>query len=289
MATNYPDFFIIGAAKAGTTALHEFLDIHPQVYMSAIKEPNFFSNSEIQAQGLYYKTNNVSERNAYRNLWTNAAPSQLKGESSVSYIYYQNTATNIHNAVPNAKIIAILRDPVDRAVSHYNMDRNLGLVKADMQSIFRDPEKFSLHYQQYFLLGNYFEQLERYYNTFTSTQIHICFYDQLKTQEETLINDLCTFLEIDPHLANEKIERTNITSSPKNKLLKDLYSSQKIRTAVKTVIPEGVRKLIQDKLFEKNSVSEIDPDFKSTLKNYFSKDIVKLESLLNKDLRTWLN
>ena len=283
-----PDFFIIGAAKAGSTSLHDFLSRHPDVCMSTIKEPNFFSHQEISEQELYYPKKDVKTADEYSKLFKDCKSGQLKGESSVSYLFYPGVASKIKQAVPNAKIIAILRDPISRAVSHYNMDKNLGLVKAELTEIFQHPDKYPLHYQQYFQLGNYYKLLKRYVDTFPSDQIKILYYDNLRSDETELIATLCDFLGIDATLAGDNVDRSNVTARPRSKFLQDIYASHKMRAAVKAVLPGKLKQKVIENFFERNPSYKLSDNFKEELRDYFHKDLESLRTLVGPLPQNWL-
>ena len=110
------DVFIVGAAKAGTTALHTALDKHPLMFMSAVKEPNYFSAAELQLEETLNKSGLITTDAEYRKLFSGAAPQQLLGEASVSYLAYPSSAERIFAYNPDAKIIISLREPVSRAI-----------------------------------------------------------------------------------------------------------------------------------------------------------------------------
>ncbi|MFM9056644.1 MAG: sulfotransferase domain-containing protein, partial [Bacteroidota bacterium] len=114
-------FFIVGAAKAGTSALHHVLSLHPGVSMSSVKEPNFFSWDLIEQQQLYYETPQIRTEDSYEALFQ-GHPGRLRGEASVSYLYYPAVAKRLYDYNPSAKIIIVLREPISRAQSHYGMD-----------------------------------------------------------------------------------------------------------------------------------------------------------------------
>ena len=109
-----PNFLIIGAMKSGTTALYYYLEQHPEIYMSPVKEPNFFSSQEREnAAGAVARIGN------YRDLFRGVSGETAIGEASHSYLYEPGAAAEIRRYAPEAKLIAILRNPIDRAYSHF--------------------------------------------------------------------------------------------------------------------------------------------------------------------------
>lgn len=282
-----PDFFVIGAAKSGTTSLYEFLNAHPDVCMSSVKEPNFFSYKEIEQQKLYYKVKNIKTVESYARLFGDCKPGQIKGEASVSYIFYPRTASLIKEFAPEARIIAILRNPMQRAVSHYNMDRNLGLVKLKLREVFTEPDRYPLYFQQYFELGNYHTHLKKYFEIFHKDRIAVFLYDELIDHEARLAERLCSFLQIQPPQSDTPIQASNITSRPKSRLLQDLYSSATLRKGLKRLIPESTKSRIVDTFFERNPVDKLSMEFESEISAYYKSEISQLEDLIGRDLKNW--
>ena len=114
-----PNFLIIGAMKSGTTALYYYLEQHPQVYMSPVKEPNFFCSEE-NSDGDF-----ATRLGAYQDLFRDVSGEKAIGEASHCYLYEPEAAARIQEYITDAKLIAVLRDPVDRAYSHFlHMVRN---------------------------------------------------------------------------------------------------------------------------------------------------------------------
>ena len=135
------DFFIVGAPKAGTTSLYYYLNEHPEIEMSTQKETDFFSDSAIQKQGLYYGKNRIDTEEKYNGLFNTQKKDVIFGEGSVSYLFYPTVAQEIKAYNPIAKIIIMLRNPIDRAFSHYLMDYRLGLVSDSFEDIINKKSK----------------------------------------------------------------------------------------------------------------------------------------------------
>ena len=144
------DFFIVGAPKAGTTSLYHYLNEHLEVEMSSQKEPDYFSDDALQEQGLYYGKNRIDTLDKYNNLFVNHQ-AKLRGEGSVSYFFYDDVPNKIKKYNPDSKIIIMLRNPIDRAFSHYLMDYRLGLVSESFEDIVKKKSNHkyvNLFYQQ---------------------------------------------------------------------------------------------------------------------------------------------
>ena len=172
------NLFIVGAPKAGTTSLHHYLNEYPEILMSIIKEPDFFSDIEIQEQGLYYGSSRINNITKYNSLFSDWIDESIIGEASVSYLFYPNVPQRIKIYNDNSKIIIMLRNPIERAFSHYLMDYRLGLTSDTFEEEF--DKKNTLNFQQYFLLGNYFHQVKRYLDIFGKENVHIIWYSDFK-------------------------------------------------------------------------------------------------------------
>ena len=176
------DFFIVGAPKAGTTSLYHYLNEHPQVEMSSQKEPDYFSDEAIHQQGMYYGKNRVNTLDNYESLFVQKE-SVVYGEGSVSYLFYDNVAEDIKKYNPNAKIIIMLRNPIERAFSHYLMDYRLGLISDSFENIIAKKSKHKnahLFYQQYIEVSKYAKQIQRYLDFFEKDNILVIDYEDFK-------------------------------------------------------------------------------------------------------------
>jgi len=285
-----PTFLIVGAPKAGTTSLYHYLSEHSQVFMSNPKEVNFFSREEIEAQGLYYKDFQANNFEDYEKLFEDSKGEQAIGEASVSYLFYPNVPLKIKRLIPKCKIIIVLRDPVERAFSHYLMDKRLGFVNLDFDEIVYKKKKhkfLDLYYQQYIELGLYFEQVLRYLTVFAENQVKIFLFDDIKNDLNKVIIDLCKFLGINFNFKFDLTKKYNTFSMPKNKLVLLFYSSTYIRKIFNAIIPVVIKDKITNAFFEKNKKPEINLQTKIKLKNIYKPDIQKLENLIKKNLSNW--
>lgn len=199
-----PNFLILGAARCGTTSLHYYLAEHPDVCMSSIKEPNYFLFDEsgqpcIDDRRIVAKS--VSERARYEKLFTK--PGAAIGEASPLYLYNRETPGLIRKAAPDARLIAIAREPVERTWSHFvyvNDDLGDGTVAAFRAAVERElglpyePYRTGTHFVR---LSAYAEQLERYRDVFPSEQLLVVGYDDLIRRTADTLARICTFLGID--------------------------------------------------------------------------------------------
>ena len=274
--------FIVGAPKTGTTSLYYYLNQHTNVCMSSIKEPNFFSAKEVNS--LFYKSQIVDEINEYHKLFSQNKK-QIIGEASVSYLFFDEVPNRIYKYNPKAKIIILLRNPIERALSHYLMDFRLGFCSENFEDIIAQPEIFPQYYQQYLELGNYFLQLKRYINVFNENQLSIVFYDDLKSDSQKVMKHIFSFLEIEFQDLDYSIQNSFL--SPSNIFVSELYKFNSLRKIVKSLFPEPFLSLVKSIFFSNNSKPTFSDSIIKQLNAYYKSDIVEVEKLLNKDLSKW--
>ena len=274
--------FIVGAPKTGTTSLYYYLNQHTNVCMSSIKEPNFFSAKEVNS--LFYKSQIVDDINEYHKLFSQNKK-QIIGEASVSYLFFNEVPNRIYKYNPKAKIIILLRNPIERALSHYLMDFRLGFCSENFEDIIAQPEIFPQYYQQYLELGNYFLQLKRYKNVFNENQLSIVFYDDLKSDSQKVMKNIFSFLEIEFQDLDYSIQNSFL--SPSNIFVSELYKFNSLRKIVKSLFPEPFLSLVKSIFFSNNSKPTFSDSIIKQLNAYYKSDIVELEKLLNKDLSKW--
>ena len=274
--------FIVGAPKTGTTSLYYYLNQHTNVCMSSIKEPNFFSAKEVNS--LFYKSQIIDDINEYHKLFSQNKK-QIIGEASVSYLFFDEVPNRIYKYNPKAKIIILLRNPIERALSHYLMDFRLGFCSENFEDIIAQPEIFPQYYQQYLELGNYFLQLKRYLNVFNENQLSIVFYDDLKSDSQKVMKHIFSFLEIEFQDLDYSIQNSFL--SPSNIFVSELYKFNSLRKIVKSLFPEPFLSLVKSIFFSNNSKPTFSDSIIKQLNAYYKSDIVELEKLLNKDLSKW--
>ncbi len=306
-----PNFFVVGAAKAGTTALAGYLERHPQVYMSPIKEPNHFSQDiKLDEFELFYKSHHkrfkikeylaspvlekrhiefVPDRDDYLQLFRDAGDLKAVGEASTTYLYSEVAAAEIHQKIPNAKIIMILRDPVERAFSHYKMDRSGGVVSGTFREEFdKDISAKKKGWgitHLYRELGLYHDQVKRYLDLFPKEQIQIYLYEDWVADNQAVLDDLAAFLGISPFNV-EQIVRNQIAVMPvSGRLLKFLRYSG-LRSVLSRLLPSAFREQLKKGFYKKDTLWLCE-DEKRQVYQFFKEDIDQLEKLIGKELCQW--
>ena len=188
------DFLVIGAQKSGTTAFFKYLTEHPQIFMPAEKEVEFFQNDRKFKNG----------RQWYYNAYFGKAPeSKHKGEASTLYMMYSCVPERIHSFYPGVKLIAVLRDPVERAYSHYRMAVRRGIEKRSFHECVVDgirkgpkPDKDVCHNSDYIMFGEYGRILQNYLRWFTKDQLLVIFSEDLVREPKADVQRTYRFLGV---------------------------------------------------------------------------------------------
>jgi len=283
------DFFIVGAPKAGTTSLYHYLNEHPQVEMSSQKEPDYFSDKAIQEQGIYYGKNRINTLEKYESLFIKKEE-VIYGEGSVSYLFYENVAEEIKKYNSNAKIIVMLRNPIDRAFSHYLMDYRLGLVSDSFEDIINKKSKHKnahLFYQQYIEVSEYAKQIQRYVNVFIPDNVLLIDYEDFKKNVSGTVDVVYGFLNISTEFAADVNTKHNTFTMPKNKGIRFIYSFVFLRKSLAFMFPKSVVKNIRNLLFKADKKPKLLKETRSQLKQFFSNDVKVLGEILDKDYSKW--
>lgn len=294
-----PNFLVIGAAKAGTTALYHYFRQHPDIYLSAVKEPRFFAHEGRRPDyrgpdGERQNSRTVYMSAAYEALFADAASQTARGEMSTDYLSDVEAPARIRRHIPHAKLLAILRDPVDRAHSHFKMmvrERHERLtfaeaLAAEAQRI-EDHWSPNWHHQR---RGFYYLQLKRYYDLFPRGQIFVYLYEDFVANPVASLREMFRFLEVDVTVMPDVSNRYNESIIPKNHALQRFLTQPRIaKEVLKPLLPRGMRERIGSAFRRANRVKmSLAPDVRRHLVEVFRDDIVRLQGLIEKDLSRWL-
>ena len=295
-----PNFLIIGAAKSGTTSLYHYLGQHPEIYMSPIKEPHFFALEGQKAD--FGGPDDGIVRNAiiriedYRALFQEVSNERAIGEASTSYLYDSKAPRRIRHHVPDVKLVAILRNPVDRAYSNFlYMTRRQLEPLPDFEQALREEEARirnhwspGWHYKQ---RGFYFGQLQRYFSLFEPRQIGVWLYEDLNVNPTGLVQSISQFLGIENSSTPDVSTKHNISGLPTIQMLDRLLRNSKpIKALVKPLLPVTLRSRISKYLRSLYVVKPLLPfEIRRQLINEYREDILKLQDLIQRDLSAWID
>ncbi len=295
-----PNFFIIGAAKAGTTGLYHTLKQHPQIYMSPVKEPRYF----ILKDGIpdycgpgdqKILRNSILTYEEYTRLFEDARHETALGEATVGYLAYSSKAApSIKQYVPHARLIAILRQPADRAYSHYLMHFATGReILSFPQALAVEEERQSNNWAKgwrYKGNGYYHRLLQPFYHLFPSGQIRIYLYDDWKAKPAQMLQDLLRYLGVDESFTPAVIQR-NTSWLPRSRAVQALLSgSNPLKIWLKRWLPPQLWRGVSKQIFRYNQKRppRIDPEIRRQLTAEYRDDLLALQDLIQRDLSDWL-
>jgi hypothetical protein len=294
-----PNFLLIGAGKAGTTAVFEYIRQHPQVYMSPVKEPNFFAfmgekvNFSGPGEDKAINAQSVTDWTSYVRLFDKVTSESAIGEASHWYLYSPYAAQRIKTYLPNINMIAVLRDPVKRAYSDYlhfvreGREPYSNFLEAIQQEDYRIKNNWG--FGHYVNRGLYYEQVKRYFDIFERGQLQIYLNKDLKDDAPKMMRSIFNFLEIDDSYTPDTSFRPNVSGVPKNKALHLFLSkSNPIRKIIEPVAPVALRKMAINLKGGNIEQSPLPDEVRQILIPRFREDILKLQDLIQRDLSDWL-
>ena len=276
-----PNFFIVGTPKSGTTSLFHYLQEHPEVFLPELKEPHFFSCPEVK--NTYYKTKIVDSKQEYLDLYQERESYKAVGDLSSSYLFNKETPKRIHQFNPYAKIIIVLRNPVERALSHYLMDVNLGYINVSLSKVINNKDTFKQHYQEYIELGFYEQQIRAYIKQFPDSQIKVVLSDTLYANTAETLKDIYSFINVSTTFITDFETVHNSYTVPRFKALKSLVQSD----GLKKMIPSGLKSGLKSLIYKTNAEKPKLEVEKNLLREIYKKSIVETETLINQDLSSW--
>jgi hypothetical protein len=294
-----PNFLVIGAAKAGTTAIWYHLDQHPQVFMSPHKEPRYFALCDgpvdFRGPGDSTRFRFVTDFDEYQSLFDGVDDELAIGEASPWYLYVQSAAPAIKKVLPDVKLVAILREPVERAFSNY-----LHAVREGLEPLatFREAMEAEgdridagwsprFHYVQ---KGFYFRQLSHYLQYFDPAQLRIYTYDEFIRDPKSLFTDLYDFLGVDAGFVGDYGRRLNVAWVPRSQSLgRALREGNLLTRTAGKVLPRNFRHRIKNWIAAANRRSKpvLSVEDRDHFRRSYREDVVQLEGLLGRSLATW--
>lgn len=287
-----PDFIVIGAMKSGTSALYRSLAQHPAIHMGKLKEPHFFS---FGLSGMKVRDTVVTEAEQYSQLYEGATEGQQCGEASPSYLNFPETAQRIHSALPDVKLVAILRDPIERAFSHYWHQVSIG----EQEPIGFLPA-FEADENQHQANGDYWESyryqslygrhISEYLQYFDHEQLLILLYQEFKKDKVHTVRRIFAHLGVDPDFEPE-IKQHFRSGQPSNRQLHNVihHAPQGLKSIVR-LFPAAWRLSLRVYLHNRNvqKNEQLTPEIRNTLLPVFQDDILLLQALIQRDLSPWL-
>jgi hypothetical protein len=314
-----PNFFIAGAPKAGTDRLYYQLDRHPEIYMSPLKEPCYFS-TEIRPGNFHRSLRAQVEASAtslreyldagapnkrfggivckmedYQRLFAKAANEKAIGEGSVCYLWSRTAAAGIADVIPHARIILVLMDPAERAFHQYLKSLSDGTVSHSfrrhlqlaMKNANGDGGKIR-PFHPFLAFGNYTEQIRRYLQHFPACQLHISLYEDAQGNYGEWFADLLSFLGVESGFAPPDVEVPSEPHVPRFLGLRRVLPAQKLKRLAGETVLARLKPLLGGLQHNPRQLPKLLPEDRALLVAYYHDDILRLEELIQRDLAAWL-
>jgi hypothetical protein len=314
--SGHPNFFLVGASKAGTTSLHRYLGQHPQIFMSPMKEPHFFAD-EVRKQNFApqfqkriaqwevsfreYLAGPVSEPftsgpvahwQDYLKLFQGAGDALAVGESSPCYLWSATAPINIASRIPEARILMVLRDPAERAFAQHlhtlSVAESAMPFREHVDAALASPGKQIGELYPFLEFGFYGQQVARYIEVFGRDRIGVFFYEDYLRDAASLLRQMFQFLGVDDEFRPDFSERHMETRVPRWFAVKRaLQGSGAGRLGARSAGPR-LRRVVRRMLFRERTTMVPDPADRARLVEMYRSDILRLASLLERDLSGWL-
>ncbi len=278
-----PDFVVIGAFKAGSTSLHHYFGQHPDIFMTKVKEPNYFAfdpsdKAHVEMSRSHFMVSSLAE---YESLFEDARVDQIKGEVSPYYLYSPIALQRMKEVVPAIKMIACLRNPVGRAYSHYLMRLRSGIeTKSPEEAFSKDAfwVKASL----------YADSIQRYQQMFGRDQLKFVLFDDLIGNPQMLMSELFNFIGVNPTYQVNTEYRFNPGGTPKFPLLHYGLSALKRIPGLRQYTPPFIRNRLA-RIRDKNLVPAevLAMGVQQQWLKYYQNDILRVQDILQLDLSSW--
>ena len=295
-----PTFLVIGASRSGTTSLHHYLGQHSDIFMCPIKSPNFFvaedplpSREGPVARKMASQW--VASRQSYEALFSGVREEASIGEVSPVYLQSWAAPKRIRGICPEIKLVAILRDPAERAWAHYmgRMRDGLetrrsfeGVIEAELAEGLPDKVAFG----SYLGCSRYGHFLGRYLEVFPRLQVKVFLFEDLCESPRDLLADIFSFLGVDPaQRASVRMSKHHQTGLVRGSLRRVLWTrSVRLRTALRPLLPVGVRRLAAPLFLKNLDKPRLEPELRAGICEVLASDIERCQALISRDLTRWL-
>lgn len=285
----WPNLFIAGAPRCGTSSLHAYLQGIPGIYMSRVKEPNYFSRYVIGDDHPMVKP--IREQSEYLALFRDAGDARVIGEASPNYLEDPEAPALIDRTVPGAKVIVSLRDPVERLYSHYLMMRN-NRPMGDFQEEIERGLAGEIDRSKAVLApgtGLYTKHVERYRRVFGDTRFLVLVFEEWRADVPAALERILSFLGIEHDVSSFSEPPQREYSEVRGAFVRYLFGNRRISRAAELLIPFGLRKAVRNAFLVKQAPKPpMDARAREFLARYYREDVALLEAMLGRRL-PWRN
>lgn len=273
-----PNFLIIGATKAGTTSLYDYLRQHPDIFMPGhIKEPRFFCYDGRET-GFPFPVKSQAE---YEALFAPATTETRLGEATPHYLSFPKAAAKIRALIPQAKLIASLRNPVTRSFSLYQMNmREQGVNEGVPYAQALETDRW--------LRETYAENIARYVELFPRDQFKVLLFEDVTRDTKATLRDVLTFLEVDSEFAPDISKPSNVGGVPRWPALHRALSDRRLRAAGQKLFPEPVKARLRALRSLNLEQQPMTGEERRIARDFFREDILRTQDLIDRDLSGWL-
>ena len=292
-----PNLLIVGAAKSGTTSLHNYLKQHSDIFMSDHKEPHFFINNEIGTNRI---PNGISKYDDYIALFKNSESYKYRGESSTMYLQFPDISIKNINKYLNddVKIIIMLRNPIERAFSGYQHVKRYNVMEnLDFEDAIKQCEnRYFINTNftpatRYINIGLYYNMVKKFQANF-GENMHIVIYDDFIADTQNELSKIFSFLNISDCVINTNQKHMVGGWQWKNSFLKKLFLKKNLLNKfIRFILPfQSFKKILRNRLVQVFStpVVKMKDTTKSSLQNLYKEDLKKLSTIIDRDLKIWL-
>jgi len=295
-----PNFVVIGAPKCGTTSLFYYLKQHPDIYLPVRKELHYFSFPLLEAHSKGPRDKETlsalcASWEEYKHHYLDVRNESAVGEVSPSYLFYAEVGERIKSRLGNVRIIAILRDPIEKAFSQYmHMVRDRRETLTFHDALMAESERKARGWGDIWLYAEsslYADKLKRYFSIFGRKNVRVILFEELANQPVKVMADLYEFLGVSADFACDTSKAYNRSGNPRlDTLSKFMASPSLVKSLMKRTIPERIRIPMRLTLMNWNTGEKDDMDDRSReyLKRYFQDDIVRLGRMLGREMN-WLS
>ena len=311
-----PNFFIVGAPKCGTTSLYHHLRQHPDIYMSPLKETSYFA-SEFRVENLAPELQKLGRRSSeslrryldcpplaerfggivtkwqdYQLLFKQAGKESAVGEATPGYLWSPTAALRIAGAVPDAKIIMILRDPIERAFSQYLQMSNTGLYRMSFDDhveacLARRGDGHISMVHPFLEYGLYSEQVQRYRDAFPLSRIGIWLYEE--TLAPGFLRSVYEFLGVSGDFVPDTSKRYLEQRVPRIPYLSRLLARPVAASVLRLLVPDLIRPVMRRIGYRRRRDISMSDGARRRMMTYYRADVELLAGMLGRDLSSWLD
>ncbi len=298
-----PDFFIVGAAKSGTTAMYTYLKQHPEIFMSKVKEPRYFGK-DLWDRFPHFNLFPRPTEQEYLSYFSGVKNEKRIGEATPNYLTSQTAAREIKEFNPSAQIIIMLRNPVDVLYSAhsqalydgteniYDFAKAIRTGQEERRRLAGEPNRPFVDKYYYRELVKFSEQVKRYFDVFGRDNVYVIIFDDFKTNTRDVYKKTLRFLGVDTKFEPE-FKVINPNKVVRSKVLRDFYRTppSTIQKLGKFFVPKILRLEILKELKRLNTKyvprPPMDPEIRHQLQEEFKTEVEKLSELLGRDLTYW--